>query len=111
MIKIKEEEVTNPLENEISNIKVRLENKEEIIFEKYPVIFNSKVMKNIQYEVLKKQKNLNQDNEKLGILDKAKQKALEVKDTVADTAKQKALEVKDTVADTAKELSNEPKNG
>ena len=95
MIKIKEE-ITNPLENEISNIKVRLENKEEILFEKYPIIFNSKVMKNIQYEVLKKQKNFNQDGEKLGILEKAKQKALEVKDTVADTAK---------------ELSNEPKNG
>jgi hypothetical protein len=95
LIKIKEE-ITNPLENEISNIKVRLENKEEILFEKYPIIFNSKVMKNIQYEVLKKQKNLNQDGEKLGILEKAKQKALEVKDTVADTAK---------------ELSNEPKNG
>jgi len=96
LIKIKEEEITNPLENEISNIKVRLENKEEILFEKYPIIFNSKVMKNIQYEVLKKQKNFNQDGEKLGILEKAKQKALEVKDTVADTAK---------------ELSNEPKNG
>jgi len=95
LIKIKEE-VTDPIEKGIGNIKVRLENKEVVTFEKYPVIFYSKVMKNIKYEVLKKQKDLNQDNERQGLWDKAKQKALEVKDTVADTAK---------------ELSNEPKNG
>jgi hypothetical protein len=111
LIKIKEEESVNPLEKgEMGNIMVRLENKEVVTFEKYPIVFNSHVIKNVQYEVLKKQKDLNQDNEKLGLLDRAKQKALEVKDTVADTAKQKALEVKDTVADTAKELSNETKN-
>ena len=96
MIKIKEEN-TDQIKKGIGKIEVRLENKEVTTFERYPVVVNSKDMKYIQYEVQKKQNDLkNQGNEKLGILDKAKQKALEVKDTVIDT--------------TTKELSNEQKN-
>ena len=53
-------------------------------------------LKYIRYDIQKQQNDFRTNNgEKHGILDKAKQKALEVKDTVADNTK---------------ELSNEQKN-
>lgn len=87
MIKIKEEN-TYQEKKGIGKIEVRLENSEVVIFDRYPVVVDSKDMKYIQYDVQKKQNDLkNRDNEKHGILDTAKQKALEVKDTVVDTTK------------------------
>ena len=94
MIKIKEEN-TDQIKKGIGKIEIRLENNEVVTFERYPVFVNSKDMKYIQYEVQKKQNDLkNYDNEKRGILDQAKQKALEVKDTVVDTAKEFSNEQK-----------------
>ena len=94
MIKIKEEN-TDQIKKGIGKIEIRLENNEVVTFERYPVFVNSKDMKYIQYEVQKKQNYLkNQDNEKHGILDKAKQKALEVKETVVDSTKELVNEQK-----------------
>ena len=88
MIKINEEN-TDQIKKGRGKIEVRLENNEITTFERYPVVVNSKDMKYIQYGVQKKQNDLkNYGNEKHGILDQAKQKALEVKDTVVDTAKE-----------------------
>lgn len=96
MIKIKEEN-TDPEKKGIGNIEIRLENGEVVIFDKYPVVVDSKDMKYIQYEVQKKQadlKNYDDGDEKQGIFDKAKQKALEVKDKVSDTTKELSNELK-----------------
>ena len=94
MIKIKEEN-TDLIKNGIGKIEVRLENNEVVAFDRYPVVVNSKDMKYIQYEVQKKQNDLkNHGNEIHGILGKAKQKALEVKDTVIDTTKEVSNEQK-----------------
>lgn len=95
MIKIKEEN-TDPEKKGIGNIEVRLENGEVVMFERYPIVVDPKEMKNIQYEVQKKQADLkNHGDEKQGIFDKAKQKALEVKDTVTDATKELTNEQKD----------------
>ena len=88
MIKIKEVN-TDQVKNAKGKIEVRLENREVVTFESYPVVVNSKDLKYIHYEIQKKQDDLkDRGNEKHGIIDKAKQKALELKDTVADTAKE-----------------------
>ncbi|HEX5187325.1 MAG TPA: hypothetical protein VFV86_10590 [Nitrososphaeraceae archaeon] len=88
MIKIKEVN-TDQVKKAKGKIEVRLENREVVTFESYPVVVNSKDLKYIHYEIQKKQDDLkDHGNEKQGIIDKAKQKALEVKDTVADTAKE-----------------------
>ena len=95
MIKIKEE-ITEPGKKGIGKVEVRLENKEVTVFDRYPIVVNSKDLKYIHYDIQKKQNDLKDENsEKHGILDKAKQKALEVKDAVVDTTK---------------ELSNQQKN-
>ncbi len=95
MIKIIEEN-TEQVKKGIGKIEVRLENHEVSIFDRYPVVVNSIDMKYIHYEVQKKQSDLkNQSNEKHGILDKAKQKAIEVKDTVVDTTKELSKEQKE----------------
>jgi hypothetical protein len=94
LIKIKE--INEQEKKGIGNVEVRLENKEVAIFDRYPVVVNSKDLKYTHYEIQKKQNDLkNNSSENHGILDKAKQKALEVKDTVVDSTK---------------ELSNEQKN-
>ena len=99
MIKINEEN-TDQIKKGRGKIEIRLENNEIAIFEKYPVVINSKDIKYIKYEVQKKQNDpKNHGNESHGILDKAKQKALEVKNTVEDTT-----------TTTIKELSNQQKN-
>ena len=95
MIKIKEE-ITDQVKKRTNKVEVRLENKEVAIFDRYPVVVNSKHLKYIRYDIQKQQNDFRNNNgEKHGILDKAKQKALEVKDTVVDNTK---------------ELSNEQKN-
>jgi hypothetical protein len=87
LIKITEEKIEQEKKG-TGKIEVRLENKEVAIFDSYPIVVDSNEMKYIHYEVQKKQSDpKNQSNEKHGILDKAKQKALEVKDTVVDTTK------------------------
>jgi len=87
LIKIKEE-ITDQGKKGIGKVEVRLENKEVAVFDRYPVVVNSKDLKYIHYDIQKKQSDLkNENSEKHGILDKAKQKALEVKDAVVDTTK------------------------
>jgi hypothetical protein len=94
LIKIKE--INDQEKKGIGNVEVRLENKEVVIFDRYPIVVNSKDLNYTHYEIQKKQNDLkNNSSENHGILDKAKQKALEVKDTVVDSTK---------------ELSNEQKN-
>jgi hypothetical protein len=95
LIKIKEEN-TYQEKKGIGKIEVRLENSEIVIFDRYPIVVDSKDMKYMRYEVQKKQNDLkNHDDEKHGIFEKAKQKALEVKDTVVDTTKELSKEQKD----------------
>ena len=94
MIKIKEVN-TDQVKNAKGKIEVRLENREVVTFESYPVVVNSKDLKYIHYEIQKMQDDLkDRGNEKNGIIDKAKHKALEVKDTVADTAKELSTQQK-----------------
>ena len=110
MIKITEE-LGDQDEKEVGKIKITTDNKEEIIFDSYPIVVASKYIKYIHYEVQKKQSHLKDDrSEKLGVLDQVKEKALGLKDTVVDTTKEKALGLKDTVVDTTKELSNKQDN-
>jgi hypothetical protein len=73
---------------EINRIKIKTDDKHEITFDNYPIIVFSKNLEYIQYEVQKKRdhsKNHNDKND--GVLDKAKEKALEFKDSVVDTTK------------------------
>ncbi len=93
LIKIKES--NDQVKKGKGNVEVRLENKEVAIFDRYPVVVNSKDLKYIHYEIQKKQNDLkNNSSEKHGIFDKAKQKALEVKDTVVDSTKELSNEQK-----------------
>jgi len=96
LIKIIEEN-TEQVKKGIGKIEVRLENQEVSIFDRYPVVVNSNDMKHIHYEIQKKQSDpkKNHSNEKHGMLDKAKQKAIEVKDTVVDTTKELSKEQKE----------------
>jgi hypothetical protein len=94
LIKIKEEN-TDPAKKGISKIEVRLENNEITTFDRYPIVINPKEMNYTHYEVQKKQNDLkNRGDEKHGLLDKAKEKALEVKDAVVDTTKEFSNEQK-----------------
>jgi hypothetical protein len=94
LIKIKEEN-TDPAKKGIGKIEVRLENNEITTFDRYPIVINSIEMNYTHYEVQKKQNDLNnRGDEKYGLLDKAKEKALEVKDAVVDTTKEFSNEQK-----------------
>ena len=94
MIKIKEEN-TDPAKKGIGKIEVRLENNGITTFDRYPIVINSIEMNYTHYEVQKKQNDLkNRSDEKYGLLDKAKEKALEVKDAVVDTTKEFSNEQK-----------------
>ncbi len=87
MIKIIEE-YSELDRKEINRIKIKTDDKHEITFDNYPIIVFSKNLEYIQYEVQKKRdhsKNHNDKND--GVLDKAKEKALEFKDSVVDTTK------------------------
>lgn len=87
MIKIIEE-YSELDRKEINRIKIKTDDKHEITFDNYPIIVFSKNLEYIQYEVQKKRdhsKNHNDKND--GVLDKAKEKSLEFKDSVVDTTK------------------------
>lgn len=63
-----------------------MENKDEKVFSNYPITIKSKELKNANYEITKKltnHKDITVQEE--GVLDKVKEKALEVKDSVVDT--------------------------
>jgi hypothetical protein len=83
------EEYSELNKKEIKKIKVKTEDMHEITFDYYPIRIASKNLEYMQYEVQKKRdhsKNHNGKND--GVLDKAKEKALEFKDSVVDTTKQ-----------------------
>ena len=83
------EEYSELNKKEINKIKIKTDDKHEIIFDNYPIRVTSKNFEYIQYEVQKKKdhsKNHNDKND--GVLDKAKEKALELKDSVVDITKQ-----------------------
>lgn len=83
------EEYSEHNKEELHRIKIKTDDKHEITFDNYPIVVNSKDFEYVQYEVQKKRghaKNHNDNND--GILDKAKEKALELKDSVSDTTKQ-----------------------
>jgi hypothetical protein len=118
--------------NQLESIKVTTtDNKSERIFDNYPIVIMSKDIQHVEYETTKKQGRIidkNEDNDKKeGLLDKAKEKALELKDSVVghakvedgeedkkegllDKAKEKALELKDSVAEDTKQISNDQNN-
>jgi hypothetical protein len=91
LIKIKEE-YSEQNNTQIQKIRVKADRKREINFENYPVIIMSNDVEYVHYEVQKKESSSSSpkdDNDKkVGILEKAKEKALELKDSVADTTKQ-----------------------
>ena len=71
------EEYSELNKKEINKIKIKTDDKHEIIFDNYPIRVTSKNFEYIQYEVQKKKdhsKNHNDKND--GVLDKAKEKAL-----------------------------------
>ena len=83
------EEYSELNKKEINKIKIKTDDKHEIIFDNYPIRVTSKNFEYILYEVQKKKdhsKNHNDKND--GVLDKAKEKALELKDSVVDITKQ-----------------------
>lgn len=86
MIKIREGTTKNN-ENGKGDIEVRLENKQVVTFDKYPILVNSNEIKHIRYQVQKKQDDKNSSSSNSGLLDKAKVKALEVKDSMIDSTK------------------------
>ena len=58
------------------------------MFDSYPIVLMSNDIEYSHYEVKKKEANAKMDNDKAdGVLDKAKEKALEFKDSVVDTTK------------------------
>ncbi|MDQ2686021.1 MAG: hypothetical protein M3Y25_09305 [Thermoproteota archaeon] len=86
MIKIREGTTKNN-ENGKGDIEVRLENKQVVAFDKYPILVNANEIKHIRYQVQKKQDDKNSSSSNSGLLDKAKVKALEVKDSMIDSTK------------------------
>lgn len=83
------EEYSELNKKEINKIKIKTDDKHEITFDNYPIRVTSKNFEYILYEVQKKKdhsKNHNDKND--GVLDKAKEKALELKDSVVDITKQ-----------------------
>jgi hypothetical protein len=95
LIKIKEE-YSEQNNTQIQKIRVKADRKREINFENYPVIIMSNDVEYVHYEVQKKESGggdsssspKDDNDKKVGILEKAKEKALELKDSVADTTKQ-----------------------
>ena len=92
MIKIKEE-YSEQNNTQIQKIRVKADRKREINFENYPVIVMSNDVEYVHYEIQKKEGGSSSrpkdDNDKKGgILERAKEKALELKDSVSDTTKQ-----------------------
>ncbi|HYG00290.1 MAG TPA: hypothetical protein VD815_09370 [Candidatus Saccharimonadales bacterium] len=94
MIKIREGNTKNN-ENGKGDIEVRLENKQVVVFDKYPILVNSNEIKLIRYQVQKKKDDKNSSSSNSGLLDKAKVKALEVKDSMVDSTKSLSNDSKD----------------
>lgn len=93
MIKITEE-YSDQDKNELQKIKVTTDNKQEHAFDNYPIVIMSKDLDNIEYEAQKKQGHGKDEHEhkNVGVLEKAKEKALELKDSVVDNTRQLAHE-------------------
>lgn len=91
MIKITEE-YSEQNKNELQRVKVAIDNKHELTFDNYPIVIMSKHFEYIEYESQKKQSHGTDENEhkNIGVLDKAKEKALELKDSVVDNTRQLA---------------------
>jgi hypothetical protein len=89
LIKIKEE-YSEQDKTQIQKIRVKMDRKREMMFDNYPIIVMSNDVEYNHYEVQKKEGSpKNDENAKsVGVLDKAKEKALELKDSVVDTTKQ-----------------------
>lgn len=88
MIKIKEEYLDED-KSQIQKIIVKKGRKEETTFDNYPITVMANDIDYCCYEVQKKQaSDKNVDDKTDGVLDKAKEKALEFKDSVVDTTKQ-----------------------
>jgi hypothetical protein len=94
LIKIKEE-YSEQDKTQIQKIRVKMDRKREMMFDNYPIIVMSNDVEYSHYEVQKKEGSnsssspKNDENAKsVGLLDKAKEKALELKDSVVDTTKQ-----------------------
>ncbi len=88
LIKIREEYLDED-KSQIQKIIVKKGRKQETTFDNYPVIVMAYDIDYSYYEVQKKQDNHKNDDDKTdGVLDKAKEKALEFKDYVVDTTKQ-----------------------
>lgn len=82
------EEYSDQNKNEILRIKVTTDNKQEITFDNYPIVIMSKDLEYVEYEAHKKKDHVKDNkDEKHGVLDKAKEKALELKDSVIDTTR------------------------
>jgi len=94
LIKIREGNTKNN-ENGKGDIEVRLENKQVVVFDKYPILVNSNEIKLIRYQVQKKKDDKNSSSSNSGLLDKAKVKALEVKDSMVDSTKSLSNDSKD----------------
>jgi hypothetical protein len=91
LIKITEE-YSDQDKNRLQKIKVTTDNKQERTFATYPIVIMSKDLEYIVYEAQKKQGHgKNEDEHKhknVGVLEKAKEKALELKDSVVDNTRQ-----------------------
>lgn len=88
MIKIREVYLDED-KSQIQKIIVKKGRKEETTFDNYPITVMANDIDYCYYEVQKKQaSNKNVDDKTDGVLDKAKEKALEFKDSVVDTTKQ-----------------------
>jgi uncharacterized membrane protein YvbJ len=91
------EEYSEQNKKEIQRVRVKKDNNQEIIFDNYPIIVMPNDIEYIHYEAQKKQSHSKDNNDK--------------KDGVLDKAKEKALGIKDSVVDTTKQLSNQQNNG
>lgn len=88
MIRIKEEYLDED-KSQIQKIIVKKGRKQETIFNNYPIIVMANDIDYRHYEVqMKRANDKNVDDKTDGVLDKAKEKALEFKDSVVDITKQ-----------------------
>lgn len=83
LIKITEE-YYDQNRNELQKIRVTTDNKQERSFDNYPIVIMSKDFECVEYDAQKKQGNVKDEGEhkNIGVLDKAKEKALELKESV-----------------------------
>jgi len=92
LIKIKEE-YSEQDKTQIQKIRIKMDRKREMMFDNYPIIVMSNDIEYSHYEVQKKEGSStrpkkDENTKSVGLLDKAQEKALELKDSVVDTTKQ-----------------------